>query len=95
MAREIFVVYAAIVDSNGTFNALSGYPKSFDSKNYSDDVQKAMNRAYADYHEVVGAFYKRDDRKVQMATILNAATGFQMEHTAIGLLNESEPEEDE
>lgn len=94
MAREIFVVYAAIVDSNGTYNALSGYPKAFDSKNYSDDVQKAMNRAYADYHEVLGAFYKRDDRKVQMATILNATTGYQMEFTAIGTLAEPEPEDE-
>ena len=94
MAREIFIVYAAIVDSNGTFNSLSGYPKAFDSKNYSDDTQKAMNRAYADYHEVLGAFYKRDDRKVQMATLLNATTGFQMEYAAIGELNASEEAEE-
>ena len=76
MAREIFLVYAAVVDANGNYNALDGYPKKFDSKNYSDDTQKAMNRAYGDYHEVLGAFCKRDDRKVQMATILNATTGY-------------------
>lgn len=45
MARNIFIVNAYIVDANGTFNVLSGYPKNFDSNNYSYDVDKALKRA--------------------------------------------------
>ena len=32
MKREIYLVLAYVVDANGTFNNLSGYPKTFDSK---------------------------------------------------------------
>lgn len=87
MAREIFEVYAKVIDANGTYNTLSGYPKVFDSKNYSDDIAKTRNRAYGEYHDVLGAMYKRDDRKVQIAMILNGTTGYQLEMTCIGDLN--------
>ena len=42
MNREIYEVYAKIVDANGTYNTLSGYPKVFDSKNYDGDVMSDM-----------------------------------------------------
>ena len=32
--REIYEVYAKIVDANGAYNTLNGYPKAFDSRNY-------------------------------------------------------------
>ena len=44
MARNIFRVEAWIVDGNGTFNILSGYPKNFDSKSYNDDVARLMRQ---------------------------------------------------
>jgi len=65
MARNIFRVEAWIVDSNGTFNTLSGYPKNFDSNNYDGDTDKALKRAMGDFSEVFGAFCKRDDRQLQ------------------------------
>ena len=52
MARQIFIVDALIVDANGTFNHLEGYPKPFDSKNYQNDVDKAKRRAEGDMSEV-------------------------------------------
>lgn len=69
--RNIFIVNAFIVDSNGTYNVLSGYPKTFDSKNYQDDVEKARKRADGDFSEVWGAFCKRDDRMIQTVTLTN------------------------
>lgn len=75
MAQEIFVVYAHIVDANGTFNELSGYPKAFKSTNYDDNIEKAKNRAIGDFHEVMGAFAKRDDRKVQSAFVIRVSDG--------------------
>ena len=94
MAREIFEVYAKIVDANGSYNTLTGYPKVFDSKNYNDDTQKAYNRAYGEYHECLGAMYKRDDRQIQIAMILNGTTGAQLAVTCIGNLNPTESEDE-
>ena len=43
--RNIFIVNAFIIDSNGTYNVLSGYPKNFDSNSYQNDIAKARKRA--------------------------------------------------
>ena len=67
--RNIFIVSAFIVDSNGTFSYLSGYPKTFDSKNYSDNVDIAKKRAEGDMFEQWGAMCKRDDRQIQTVTL--------------------------
>ena len=83
MIRKIFEVYAKVVDANGNYNTLSGYPKAFDSHNYNDDVDKALNRAKAEYHETLGAMYKRDDRQLQ-TVILMSADGFFIENCHIG-----------
>lgn len=83
MAREIYIVEAHIVDANGTFNFLSGYPKTFDSKNYNDDVEKARLRAEGDFSEAWGAFCKRDDRMIQTVT-LTLADGYQVDHKSRG-----------
>ena len=92
MVREIFKVTAEIVDSNGTYNSLSGYPKNFDSNNYSGDVDKAMQRAVGDWHEVMGAFAKRDDRKLQIAQVIQLSTGAVIQNDYIGRLSDDETE---
>ena len=84
MAREIFEVYAKIVDANGTYSTLSGYPKAFDSRNYNDDIETAKKRAYGEYHECLGAMCKRDDRQIQTAMILRASDGLQIEKEILG-----------
>lgn len=38
MMQEIFAVNAQIVDANGTFNSLSGYPKAFKSTAYDNNA---------------------------------------------------------
>ena len=93
MARNIFRVEAWIVDGNGTFNILSGYPKNFDSKSYNDDVAKALKRAQGDLSEVWGAFCKRDDRQVQ-TVILTQANGQMIERKSMGNFIEETPEEE-
>lgn len=84
MMREIYEVYAKVVDANGTYNTLTGYPKAFDSKNYDNDVNKARIRAYGEWHECLGAMCKRDDRQLQIAMIIRASDGMQIERAAIG-----------
>ena len=88
MKREIYEVTAKIVDANGSFNTLSGYPKAFDSKNYNNDVDKTFNRAMAEYSEVLGAMYKRDDRPLQLAMITRMSDGAQYEVRRIGEMPE-------
>ena len=96
MARNIFIVNAYIVDANGTFNVLSGYPKNFDSNNYSYDVDKALKRAQGELSEVWGAFCKRDDRQLQVVT-LTQANGQLIDRKSDGFLQDPvtpEPEEE-
>jgi len=97
MRREIYIVSAAIVDANGTYNALSGYPKTFDSRTFpsvTDPAETARLRAYADWHTVLGAMYPREDRQLQTAAITRLSDGIQIERAIIGALAPTaDPEE--
>ena len=75
MTQEIFTVNAQIIDANGTFNSLSGYPKAYKSTAYNNDIEKARQRALGDFHDVMGAFGNRDDRLIQMAFVMQMSTG--------------------
>lgn len=90
MKRNIFIVDAQIVDANGTFNKLTGYPKLFDSRSYNNDIDKALLRARGEYHEVIGAMCKVDTRQLQTA-ILMSADGFVIERFSIGEIADVEP----
>ena len=90
--RNIFIVNAFIVDSNGTYNVLSGYPKTFDSRNYQDDIAKARKRADGEFAEVWGAFCKRDDRLIQTVTLTNIH-GELLDRKSMGDFPTAEPEE--
>jgi len=83
MARNIFIVNAQIVDANGAFNTLSGYPKNFDSNSYSGDVDKAKKRAEGEFSECWGAMCKRDDRQIQVVT-LSDVFGNQLDKKSMG-----------
>lgn len=78
MKRQIFEVYAKVVDANGAYNTLSGYPKVFDSRNYNNDIDKTIKRARGEFHDTIGAMGKRDDRQLQ-TVILISADGFLLE----------------
>ena len=94
MTRNIFTVDAWIIDANGTYNKLSGYPKNFDSRSYDGDTDKAFKRAMGDFSEVWGAFCKRDDRKMQTVILLQA-NGQIMDRKSMGHIEEPEVEEPE
>lgn len=91
MARQIFIVDAHIVDANGTFNYISGYPKRFDSNSYDGDIDKAQKRAEGDMSEQWGAFCKRDDRQMQTVTLMTA-DGFMIDHKSMGAYKDPEPQ---
>lgn len=84
MKREIYEVYAKVVDANGAYNTLSGYPKVYDSHLNNDDCEKARQKAYGEYHAVLGTMYNRADRQAQFAMIIRANDGLQIEKTYIG-----------
>ena len=90
MKREIYEVYAKIIDSTGAYNTLSGYPKTFDSRTYDNDIEKAERRAYGEYYETCGAMCKRDDRQQQIAMIIRASDGFQLEYAHFGAIADVE-----
>lgn len=93
MQRQIFIVDAHIVDANGTFNYLDGYPKRFDSRSYGGDIDKAQRRAEGDMSEAWGAMCKVDTRQIQTVTLMTV-DGFQLEKKTMGQFPE-EPEPNE
>jgi hypothetical protein len=93
MQRQIFIVDAHIVDANGTFNYLEGYPKRFDSRSYGGDIDKAQRRAEGDMSEAWGAMCKVDTRQIQTVTLMTV-DGFQLEKKTMGQFPE-EPEPNE
>lgn len=94
MARQIYIVNAQIVQSTGAFAVLDGYPKTFDSNNYSGDLVKTKRRAEGEFSDTWGAMCKRDDRLIQ-TVILSTVDGFQLERKTYGSFPEPEPEPEE
>lgn len=92
MQREIYEVTAKVIDANGTYNTLTNYPKTFDSRNYQNDVDKAHNRALGEFHSVLGTMYTRDDRLEQLAMIIRISDGVQIAVERVGDMPEV-PEE--
>ena len=92
MKRQIYEVYAKVVDANGAYNTLSGYPKVFDSHNYNDDIDKTLKRARGEFADTYGAFCKRDDRQLQMV-ILMTADGFIVNKESLGEIADLPDEE--
>lgn len=83
MQRQIFEVYAKVVDANGSYNTLSGYPKVFDSRSYNNDIDKALLRATGEFSSTYGTMCLRDDRQLQ-SVILMSADGLVIDHKSIG-----------
>lgn len=86
MKREIYEVYAKVIDANGSYNTLNGYPKTFDSHLNNDDIALTRDKAYGEYHTALGSMYKANTRQAQFAMILRASDGVQIEKTYIGAL---------
>ena len=92
MARQIFIVDAHIVDKDGNFHFLDNYPKKFDSKSYSGDIDKAKKRAEGDMSDVWGDMCKVDERQIQ-TVVLSTVDGFVLETKTMGQFVEPEPNE--
>ena len=93
MARQIYLVNAVIVDANGTFNTLDGYPKKFDSRNYQNDIDKTQRRAEGGFSEAWADMCKVDTRQIQTVT-LETVDGFQLDRkTSGGFKEDPEPNE--
>ena len=96
MKRQIFEVYAKVVDANGNYNTLTNYPKVFDSRSYNNDIDKTLLRAQGEFYNTIGTMCSRDDRQLQ-TVILMSADGFIVDRKAIGAvadIPDSEPEQE-
>ena len=87
MQRVIYEVYAKVVDANGSYNTLNGYPKVFDSRSYGNDQAKTRQRAEGEYHQCIADMCKNDTRQLQ-SVLLMSADGFVLMQNAIGALAE-------
>ena len=83
MKRQIYEVYAKVVDGSGAYNTLSGYPKVFDSRTYNNDINKTLMRATGEFATTWGALCLREDRQLQMV-LLMTADGFVIDKKVIG-----------
>ena len=92
MKRAVYEVYAKVVDATGAYNTLSGYPKTFDSRNYSNDIDKTLRRAMGEYYETLGTMCKRDDRQMQTVLLIRA-DGVVLESKSVGALADLPDEE--
>lgn len=88
MVQEIFSVFAQIVDANGSFAPVSGYPKAYKSTAYNNDIEKTRQRALGDFHDCMGVFAKRDDRQIQSAFVMEMSTGAIIASSQYGRLPE-------
>lgn len=89
MRRQIFEVFARIVDANGAYHTMTDYPKTFDSRNYANDIDKALNRARSDAYSVASDFSggAGDTRQLQTVTI-TTADGTLVEKISFGAIAE-------
>lgn len=85
MNRQIYFVYAHIVDGAGSVSFPTGYPKQFDSKHYNNDIERTENAARADAHDLLSGMYKAGTRQVQYVEI-KTADGFKVFEERIGAL---------
>lgn len=84
MARNIFIVNATQVvvsesHPEGMFSVVSGYPKTFDSRNYNateenpnGDEEKALRMAKSEYLSRLSANYASDNRAMSTVTLMMA-----------------------
>lgn len=100
--RQIFIVTATQVVTSeahpeGVYSTVSGYPKTFDSRNYNateqnpnGDEERALQVAKAEYFSRLSAMYSATGRA--MATVaLERADGRQIMRESIGAFPDMTP----
>ena len=97
MKREIYEVIAKVVDASGAYNNLNGYPKTFDSHQYNDDLDRNFGRANAAYNSAVSDGWTAfaNGRPLTVVSLIRIEDGKQIEQKRIGAiptLPDPEPE---
>lgn len=106
--RNIFIVNATQVVTSeshheGLYSVISGYPKTFDSRNYpaadgnpNGDEEKALRMARGEYLSRLSAILTADNPTRVMATVtLERADGVSILHERIGAFPDMTPPEPE
>ena len=100
--RQIYIVNATHVvvsesHPEGAYSTISGYPKTFDSRNYNateqntnGDEEKALRVAKSDYLAVLSTLYASDNRAMWTVT-LTRADGRQIMHESYGSFPDMTP----
>ena len=105
--RNIFVVSATQVvtsDSHpeGLFSVVSGYPKTYDSRNYNateqnpnGDTDAALKAAKSEYYSRLSAIYAGSASRVMATVTLEQANGQTIIRDSIGAFPDMTPPEPE
>lgn len=92
--REIYEVNAKVVDAANAYNNLNGYPKSFDSHQNGDDIEKTYFKAKASYDEAsaAGNTSAASGRPLTIVSMLRISDGRQLFREQIGNMPRYEEE---
>lgn len=101
--RNIFIVNATQVVTSeshpeGLFSTISGYPKTYDSRNYSateqnpdGDPDAALRAAKAEYFSRLSANYSGSNTRVMATVTLETAQGRKIMSESVGEFPEMNP----
>ena len=100
MARNIFIVNATQVvvsDANpqGIFSVISGYPKTYDSSSFNDDIEAALRAAKSEYYSRLSQNYAGSTTRVMATVSLSQANGQLIMRDSMGgfpVVTPAEPE---
>ncbi len=89
MQRQIFEVQSKTYSMTvgGYVSNLSGYPKTFDSHSYSDDIDLTLKKAQGAFAEAWSNACKIDNREIQ-TILLMTIDGVVLEKRVLGKLEE-------
>lgn len=102
--RQIYIVNATQVVTSethpeGLYSTVSGYPKTYDSRNYdateenpNGNEEKALNAAKSEYFSRLSAMYVGSPTRVMAVVTLERADGRQIMRESIGAFPDMTPE---
>lgn len=102
--RQIYIVNATQVVTSeshpeGMYSVMSGYPKTYDSRNYdataenpNGSEEKALNSAKSEYFSRLSAMYVGSQTRVMATVTLERADGRQVMRECIGAFPDMTPE---
>ena len=93
MKREIYKVYAEVIDAKGSPITIKGYPKIFKSEDYDGDLEQTLDEANGELFDLLSNMRKHKDRQLQIAYIVRLSDGQQIEMRKIGHLEDLPDEE--